>query len=787
VRAIDEAVEDVDSADAVSEAVEEATRVLLARRGAHVSDRTFAVGQNGVTRYQFRIAVVDAGELIVSNDPFTFELNPAYPPEMQPRQRERTATRLQVEKIAQALDADALLEDFRVLDRGAPIVGPDMVVEGGNGRTMGILRAATDYPDIYATYRDRLIERAPEFGIESAAVEALETPVLVRIRLSDVDRVAFAQETNASAGISTSAIEQARTDAANVTLDMLRTLDVGETESLGDALRAARNSRFVHAFLGTLSENEQAELVDAGGRLNQEGIRRMVLAVFLAALPGAAGIRLAELAFESIDLQLRNVVNAIARSLGELAQAEALTSAGERDPELAIGEDLAAAVNVFARIKATPAMDVDKFLAQAQMFERELTDFQEELLRFLDTRSRSARRMADVFGAYARSVIAAPPPAQATLIPGAELTKEDLWGAAVRSTEDALAAQDPRDRVDWCNLEPNEADQVWGWQPLQELLATTVLTGAIVEVCGIGFGDYQVQATIDTRSVVPRDQGDILRAAGRLGSAAELIMTPDPGILVYQVTIPDPTRRDLDALPPGLEPWVPRPEPGLQPALFQAARMAQVKGDSFVDRLRTGIITGIGLGLGGKILAGATGHLAGRSDAEKAAATQPCGSLTPEAYKLDISGDGDYIRERIHDPAVFDPDSFRTIARDGHRIVVACPQGKWDAERRRGRQCVDGCELQAILHPRRCTSHLVTQAEEMGIPIEDDAIMGQVESALDAADLAPEVHPPAGAMIGDVEYSDGMIAQPAGAGELDGDTGQIQVVWADARQIEVVR
>ena len=357
----------------------------------------------------------------------------------------------------------------------------------------------------------------------------------------------------------------------------------------------------------------------------------------------------------------------------------------------------------------------------------------------------------------------------------------------MRSTDDARVAQEPRDRVDWCNLEPSDADLVWGWQPLQDLLATIVGTGAIVEVCGIGFADYQVQVTIDTRSLLPRDQGDILRAAGRLGSAADLIMTPDPGILVYQVTIPDPTRRGLDVLPPALEPWVPRPEPGLQPALFQAARMAQVKGDSFVDRLRTGIITGIGLGLGGKILAGATGHLAGRSDAEKAAATQPCGSLTSGTLKLDLSGAGDFIRARLREPDEFDPDSFRTIVRDEHRIVVACPQGKWDAERRRGRQCVDGLELQAILHPRRCTSNLVAQAEELGIPIVDDAIMGQVESALDAADLAPEVRPPAGAMIGDVEYSDGIIAQQAGAGELEGDTGQIQVVWAEARQIEVVR
>ncbi|KKN13740.1 hypothetical protein LCGC14_1003220, partial [marine sediment metagenome] len=390
VRAIDEVVESIDSADLVGDAVEEAHRQLLARRSGNVTDRTFAIGANSVTRYQFQFRVVAAEDLIVSNDPFTFLPNPDYPEELQPRDRARTATKLQVEKLAANIQPDALLEDFRVLDRGTPIVGPDLIVEGGNGRTMALILAAAEFPQMYGEYKLRLVDRIGEFGIDAADIEGIETPVLVRVRLSDVDRVRFAAETNTPAGISTSSIESASEDANRITVDMLMGLDLNDGEGLADALRATRNAPFVRSFLSKLESNEQAQLVDSDGLVNQDGIRRIVMGVFVSTFPGDDGIRLAELAFESIDLQIRNVVNALSQSLGPLATAEALVQAGERQEDLAIAGDLASAVIVFAKIKSTPGQIVEAFLNQSQLFGRELTPFQEELLQFLDVRSRSA-------------------------------------------------------------------------------------------------------------------------------------------------------------------------------------------------------------------------------------------------------------------------------------------------------------------------------------------------------------------------------------------------------------
>ncbi len=408
---------------------------------------TEALGMDGLTRYEFDFRLVSLVDLVVSHDPFTFEPNPDYPQDLQPRLRERAATRIQVEKIAANLEPDALVTDFHTLDRGSPIIGADMVVEAGNGRVMALVRAAQDYPDKYALYLDRLRARARDFGLRPHDVDGVAWPVLVRLRLSDVDRVAFSQEANSAATLAPSAIENARTDADKITVSMLMELSVGETQSLEDALRSSRNKGFANRFLATLPENVQASLVDSKGFLNRDGVHRMAMAVFVSAFQGDTGLRLAEKAFESVDMDVRNSISAIARSLGPLAQAEALIRSGERQTDLSIGDDLAQAVTVYSAIKRTPELTVETYLAQGQMLERELTDFEERVLIVFDNYRRSPRKLGAVLGAYAGKVIDSPPPAQATMIPGASLSKEQMWEDAVRGAEaeitlfDAVANQ----------------------------------------------------------------------------------------------------------------------------------------------------------------------------------------------------------------------------------------------------------------------------------------------------------------------------------------------------------
>ena len=66
-------------------------------------------------------------------------MNPLYPSELQPRDRTREASRQQIERMADDLKPELLGESYKLSD-GAPIIGPDNVVESGNGRTLAIGR-----------------------------------------------------------------------------------------------------------------------------------------------------------------------------------------------------------------------------------------------------------------------------------------------------------------------------------------------------------------------------------------------------------------------------------------------------------------------------------------------------------------------------------------------------------------------------------------------------------------------------------------------------------------------
>ena len=101
----------------------------------------------------------------------------------------------------------------------APIIGEDNAVESGNGRTMGIIKA---YQDGNADrYREYLIDHATEFGIRPEKVESMTAPVLVRRRLTKVDRVQFAKDSNISDLQEMAASEKAFVDADSITPAMM--------------------------------------------------------------------------------------------------------------------------------------------------------------------------------------------------------------------------------------------------------------------------------------------------------------------------------------------------------------------------------------------------------------------------------------------------------------------------------------------------------------------------------------------------------------------------------------
>ncbi len=592
---------------------------------AIATNKTFALGINGVTRYEFEYRIVDLKDLIVSHDPLTFVPNPGYPQELQPRLRERSATQLQVKTMAANLEPDALLVDYRSIDRGAPIVGNDMIVESGNGRVMALKLAAKDHPEVYSRYKSKLIEVAPTLAL---SVGKITNPALVRVRLTKVSRKQFAQEANSSTSIESSAIEKAKTDADNITAPMLSSLEVLDGENIEDALRSTRNKQFVTSFLSKLPSNEQAKLVDAKGILNQDGVRRAAMAIFVATFKGDTGLRLAEKFFESTDVNVRNVFNGITRSLGVLSQAESLTAAGEREPSYTIGEDLARVISVFSNVKKTPGMTVDKYLKQSSMLDRELNPFQEQVLSVLDKNSRSAKRIGAILTKYAELVINSAPPSQAAFFPGEKTTKEELFDRAVeRSTEALLedvaalmfdqvkelldkeiitapgvskedipfkVASDAfyigmlldHDVVNWiskklmkCNLNLEDTRKALAWKPLQQLVLDAAGKDLEISLCYPGLASGFYQLSFYGKSELHKYLSDPSYAKYLRAANAKKVYSADPKMSTYEIIVPE--RADL----PIMLQWNPqevlkerRPE-GTQAALFDRQRQYSGMGD----------------------------------------------------------------------------------------------------------------------------------------------------------------------------------------------------------------
>ncbi|MGL5472623.1 MAG: hypothetical protein ACRDCT_31310, partial [Shewanella sp.] len=145
-------------------------------------------------------AAVDVSELVASNH-LNGAINESYPQALQPRNR---TTFEAVNKLAQQSQniEFSRLNVSEKTDIGAPIIGEDMIVESGNGRVMALCKA---YAEGNAhSYRYNLWQHAKRFGLHPNVIESINRPVLVRVRLTAVNRAQFAKDCNVDTEISQS-------------------------------------------------------------------------------------------------------------------------------------------------------------------------------------------------------------------------------------------------------------------------------------------------------------------------------------------------------------------------------------------------------------------------------------------------------------------------------------------------------------------------------------------------------------------------------------------------------
>lgn len=222
--------------------------------------------------------------------------------DLQPRDRSRAASDAQIEDMAINLDPDRLLPSADA-DRGAPIVGPDGIIESGNGRVQALRRASEAYPEKYLAY----IKAMKAAGHKFIAVEG--TPIVVMRRVTEMtqaERVEFVNAANTSAIARMSATEQAVADAKHMTDDVLNAIEPGR--GLNAMSLGAWDNKFAKAFLAKLPMAERAALADKDGQLNTDGVRRIQNALLAAAYGDAATVAKAA---DNIDDNAKSITGAM--------------------------------------------------------------------------------------------------------------------------------------------------------------------------------------------------------------------------------------------------------------------------------------------------------------------------------------------------------------------------------------------------------------------------------------------------------------------------------------------
>ncbi len=216
-------------------------------------------GQRVDVQYGLR----EAGDLIPSQLD-DGRVNPAYPQELQPRDRTRNASVQQINSMANRLEPERLGASASTAE-GAPIVGPDGIVESGNGRTLAIRQAYAQNPERAAAYKDWLTSQGYDHG-------GMTEPVLVRERttpMSPAERVRFADAAGASPVLGMSAAERAAADVKRLPDDVLSLYRGGDVTD-------ARNAPLVRAFAEhAVPPGEMAGFATADGKLSEEGAARL--------------------------------------------------------------------------------------------------------------------------------------------------------------------------------------------------------------------------------------------------------------------------------------------------------------------------------------------------------------------------------------------------------------------------------------------------------------------------------------------------------------------------------
>lgn len=348
-----------------------------------------------------RYAVTDIASLITSHLD-DLKTNPDFPQALQPRDRARASSEAQIARIENAINPELLGASPKAGD-GAPIIGVDNVVESGNARTIALRRA---YQGGKADgYKKWLIENAERFGLDPAAVAAMDKPALVRVGQGGYNRAEFARQANESTVAQMSVTELAKADAER-TPDLM-----GLVTNEDGSINPVQSAPFIRGFMDhVVSPTEHGTMMTADGQLSQQGLQRIRNAVFAKAYGDP---EIVAMMAESTDANVRNVLAGMLRAAPGVARLRELIDAGARYP-IDVSADMVLAVRQFSQLKRD-GLKVKDMLDQGALFDNGLPPEVQNIMIGLEENARAPKRIAEMMGRVVDQIDRLGDPRQATM------------------------------------------------------------------------------------------------------------------------------------------------------------------------------------------------------------------------------------------------------------------------------------------------------------------------------------------------------------------------------------
>jgi len=401
-----------------------------------ITKEPVVTGKKGTARTEagteigFDYVIFDQKDIIASHD-INLKPNKEYPAEKQPRDRTKVASMIQVQKIERDLIPERLGENV-MASEGAPIVDFAGIVESGNARIIALQRL---YKSGNAeTYKQFLIENADKFGLDVEAIRGMESPIMVRRRITDVDVRKFIEEANVPTTAVLSATEQAMSDSKKLTTSLLGKFVPNEAGNINTPANRDFRRGF---FKNVIGETELGRYIDKRGNVSQEGLNRIRNAIFAKAYGEVSAIeRLAE----SSDNNIRNITNAMLYIAPNISILSQQIKEGARY-DFDISKDMADAAEKLSNLRSE-GRHIEDYLKQKDLFEQtDISQLSKMILSAFENNKRSTKKIVEIFDKYIKLVEGIGDPKQKGLFKRTIPSKAELFESALEVSDAEISIQ----------------------------------------------------------------------------------------------------------------------------------------------------------------------------------------------------------------------------------------------------------------------------------------------------------------------------------------------------------